>query len=161
MCLLPADAYQFLKLNFLGTTLSSITNHHILHRTPSVQDVPAESLLDQYLPDLQKLQDVDTFIRYYCSEESTLTAAEIELLTKSDQAKEERVKSAVEAASIRGDEGVQKFIRALRLAVGEGHDLDGEQLLKRLEVATGLEGQQETKQQAKVKGQEDNILRNV
>ena len=102
---------------------------------------------------------MDTFIRYYCSEETTLTAAEVELLTKSDQAKEERVKSAVEAASIRGDEGVQKFIRALRLAVGESHDLDDEQLLKRLEEAIGPPGQQEDKQlgqqnveaQAKVK----------
>ena len=102
---------------------------------------------------------MDTFIRYYCSEETTLTAAEVELLTKSDQAKEERVKSAVEAASIRGDEGVQKSIRALRLAVGESHDLDDEQLLKRLEEAIGPPGQQEDKQlgqqnveaQAKVK----------
>ena len=106
---------------------------------------------------LQNLQDVETFIRYYCSEETTLTAAEVELLTKSDQAKEEMVKSAVEAASSRGEEGVQKFIQALRLAVVESHDLDDEQLLKRLEEARDPPGQQEVKQQevelqAKVKG---------
>ena len=98
---------------------------------------------------------MDTFIRYYCSEESTLTAAEIELLIKSDQAKEERVKSVVEAASTRGEEGVQKFIQALRLAVGESHDLDDKQLLKRLEEARDPQGQQEAEQlgQQNVKAQ--------
>ena len=139
-------AYQSLKLIPLDAPSSSITNHHILHRSPSVQDIPPESLLGQYLPDLQDLQDVETFIRYYCSEETTLTAAVVELLTKSDQAKEERVKSAVEAASSRGEDGVQKFIGALRLAVGENHSPDDEQLLKRLEEATGPPGQQEAKQ---------------